>query len=176
MLIGSLRPIMNLGRPWLINVAICYALISPLTGIVPPVLAQDNPDRTGETPATQPDAESGGQVPVGDVRTPDTVVIKVTPGCDSEVNIVYEQRNTLARVEGSIASSSCPASRGEYTAVVSFTDLNGERTSLEFVEPWQRNDDLPISFLNDYEIGENVDLVSVRLRRLRCTCTETAAE
>ena len=96
--------------------------------------------------------------------------------CDSDIDITYEQRNTIARVEGSIASSACPASKGEYTLVVGFTGEDDEYKTLDFVEIWQRSDDLAISFVHDYEIGENVDLTRIRMRNFRCSCTELPEE
>jgi hypothetical protein len=103
-------------------------------------------------------------------------VISVARTCGSEVNIVYEQRNTLARVEGTIESSSCPASHGEYSFVIAVRDENNERSTLEFTETWQRSDDEPISFVKEYPIGENVDLTRVSLRGLHCSCDELPAE
>jgi hypothetical protein len=48
--------------------------------------------------------------------------------------------------------------------------------TLEFVESWRRDDDQPVKFSADYEIGENVDLVRARSRQLRCTCADTPGE
>jgi len=39
---------------------------------------------------------------------------------------------------------------------------------------WQRSDDQDVSFTSDYPIGDDVDLVSVRLRGLSCTCGDPA--
>ncbi|HUQ52238.1 MAG TPA: hypothetical protein VM692_08440 [Gammaproteobacteria bacterium] len=42
-----------------------------------------------------------------------------------------------------------------------------------FDETWQRDDAEDIKFNADYAIGENVELVGVRLRSLECTCAAT---
>jgi hypothetical protein len=93
-----------------------------------------------------------------------------TTQCQATIAFEYTQRNTVARVEGSIENGICAASSGDYTIAVSFRDQNGELKTLEFGETWQRSDDQPVEFLTDYPIGENVELVSVRSRRLRCVC------
>jgi hypothetical protein len=55
-------------------------------------------------------------------------------------------------------------------------DDSGEtKPPVEYMEIYQRSDDQPIKFTKDYPIGENVELVSVRVRNLRCTCADTAA-
>ena len=41
---------------------------------------------------------------------------------------------------------------------------------------WQRTDDADVTFTADYPIGENVELLSVRLRGLTCTCADPPAE
>jgi hypothetical protein len=43
------------------------------------------------------------------------------------------------------------------------------------METWQRDDDKDVSFSADYPIGENVDLVSARVRGLSCTCADPPA-
>ena len=59
---------------------------------------------------------------------------------------------------------------------VSVRDENRELKTLEFVEAWQRKDDQPVKFNVSYPIGDNVDLVSVRARQLRCTCDDLPEE
>lgn len=90
--------------------------------------------------------------------------------CEAIATVEYEQRNTIARVEGSIENGSCVASSGEYTIAIIVRDEKGESNTLEFSETWQRADDQPVKFLSDYEIGEGVELVRVRSRRLTCIC------
>jgi hypothetical protein len=87
--------------------------------------------------------------------------------------VEFFQRNTLARVTGTLENRTCAASTGEYSVGVRIKDANGESKTIEFREQWERADDKPVSIARDYPIGDNVDLVSVRTRSLRCTCTET---
>ena len=90
--------------------------------------------------------------------------------CRAEIALEYSQRNTIAHVEGVIKNEECPASHGEYTIELSVRDGNGESKQLEFDELWQRDDDQPVTFTSDYSIGENVELIRARTRRLRCVC------
>jgi hypothetical protein len=96
--------------------------------------------------------------------------------CATTVEVEYTQRDTSVSVQGSLDHQDCAASSGEYRLTVSVRDASGELKRLEFAEPWQRSDDQPVAFKAEYPIGENVDLVSVRARQLRCTCAAAAAE
>ena len=96
--------------------------------------------------------------------------------CSTTVEVEYTQRDTSVSVEGSLDHKDCAASDGEYRLTVSVRDVSGELKRLEFVEQWQRGDDQPVAFKGEYPIGENVDLVSVRARQLRCTCAAAATE
>jgi hypothetical protein len=108
-----------------------------------------------------------------------TVSIEV-PGlqsnqCQATSTTRYEQRNTMARLEGTIKVESCKAAAGAYTVTIRLRDDSGEIKLLELMETWQRADDQDVSFSTDYPIGENVDLVSARVRGLSCTCADPPA-
>jgi len=109
-----------------------------------------------------------------------TVSIKVPPlgtkSCQATLSTRSEQRNTVARVEGTIEIADCVACSGDYTIVLRVRDETGETKSLEFVGSWQRADDRPVKFTTDYPIGDNVDLLNVRTRGLRCVCAAAPAE
>jgi len=90
--------------------------------------------------------------------------------CSGQISVDYAQWDTIARVEGRLINETCAASSGEYEIVVRIRDDSGEIKTLEFVETWQRSDDLPITFMTDYSIGENVELIRLNARWLRCTC------
>ncbi len=94
--------------------------------------------------------------------------------CEAVATTNYNQRNTLARVESTIKIADCTKASGELTVSVRIRDASGEIKPLEFNAPWQRSDDADVSFTADYPIGENVDLMSVRVRGLRCTCADAA--
>lgn len=97
------------------------------------------------------------------------------PRCEAQLLFTYIQKNTVARVDSELTNTDCAASSGDYTIRVRFRDENNELQSLEYPETWRRDDDQPIELLKEYFIGENVDLVSVRSRKLQCVC-DTAGE
>ena len=96
--------------------------------------------------------------------------------CTAIMELEYSQRNTTARVSGTIQNEDCTASDGEYKLTFKIRDANGELKTLEFLESWQRQDDQPVELKGDYPIGENVDLVNVRAKMTRCTCPDTPEE
>jgi hypothetical protein len=97
--------------------------------------------------------------------------------CSAATTTEYEQRNTVARIESTFAIADCTLASGAFTVAVRTKGENGEeRPPLEFSETWQRSDAHDVRFTADYPIGENVDLVSVRLRGLTCTCGDAAAK
>jgi hypothetical protein len=96
--------------------------------------------------------------------------------CEATTAAAYEQRNTIARVEGTIKVEGCKAASGEFTVTVRIRDDSGEVKLLELMETWQRDDDQDVSFTADYPIGENVELMSARVRGLTCTCADPVAE
>jgi hypothetical protein len=96
--------------------------------------------------------------------------------CQAVIALSFHQRNTLARVEGSIENTMCAASSGDYELTVTYKGLDGEQKMLEFTETWQRSDGETVMFVSDYEIGENVDLMRVRARRAHCVCAEAGAQ
>ena len=93
--------------------------------------------------------------------------------CEPTMSITYEQRNDVARVEGTIENPTCAACSGGYTIAVRIRDANGESQTLEFPGTWQRADDRPVKFTTDYPIGANVDVVNVRSKSLHCVCAES---
>ena len=92
--------------------------------------------------------------------------------CEASIQFTFSQRNTQARLEGTIENRTCAASTGEYSVGLRVKDASGEIKTVEFREKWQRADDKPLTVKSDYPIGENVDLVNVRTRSLSCVCTE----
>lgn len=95
------------------------------------------------------------------------------PYCEATIAIAYTQRVTIARVEGTIRNPDCAASSGSYVLGVSTRDESGELKTREYTGSWQRDDDRPVTFIADYRIGENVDLVRVRPHHLLCACART---
>ena len=93
--------------------------------------------------------------------------------CKSSLEQEYRQKDTVAAIDATISNPDCGASSGSYTALVRFRDENNELQSLEYPETWQREDDLPIETHREYFIGHNVDLISVRSRKMRCICANS---
>jgi hypothetical protein len=97
--------------------------------------------------------------------------------CGATTTTAYQQLNTIARVTGTLTIADCvAAASGAFTVAVVVKDDNGEERPLEFSETWQRSADSEVSFAADYPIGENVELVSLRLRDLICTCGDPPKE
>jgi hypothetical protein len=95
--------------------------------------------------------------------------------CEATTVTQYSQRNTVARVTGTVDILNCPAgSTGAFTVVARVRDDSGEIKPLEFNETWQRNDATDVNFTSDYPIGDNVELMNVRVRNLKCTCAAAA--
>ena len=93
--------------------------------------------------------------------------------CEASTLTEYQQRNNVARVTGSVSITNCPGgSTGTFVVVARIKDESGEIKPLEFAEKWQRNDKGASPFTGDYPIGENVELMNVRIRNLKCTCAE----
>jgi hypothetical protein len=102
--------------------------------------------------------------------------LPTTLQCGATTTTEYQQLNTIARVTGTLEIADCAAASGAFTVSVRTKDESGTETPLEFNETWQRSDDQDVTFTSDYPIGDDVALVSVRLRGLTCTCTEVPQE
>ena len=103
----------------------------------------------------------------------DVVPLPSSRQCEAGATMEYFQRNTTARVASTISVATCPAATGTFTIVLRIRDESGEIKPVEFNETWQRDDAKDVSFSADYPIGENVELVSARVRSLRCTCADS---
>src|SRR5262245_54497118 len=87
-----------------------------------------------------------------------------------------EQRNAVAHISSTFAIADCPQASVAFSVAVRVKDESGEeKPPLEFSETWERTDANDVKFTADYPIGENVDLISVRLRGLTCTCGDAGA-
>ena len=165
------------------RVTIARLALLSLAGLVPLALAQQKADTVSTSTVECGSSASRTSAPCSAKdqvvirhETKITTTIEVKPlklvECQADVGVQYHQRNTAARVEGTIENKICAASSGEYTIAIRIKDEAGEPKTLEFRESWQRDDDRPISVATDYPIGANVDLVSVRARSLHCVCAE----
>jgi hypothetical protein len=97
------------------------------------------------------------------------------PQCEATTLTEYQQRNNVARVNGTVSLAACPAgTSGTFTLVARVRDESGESRTIEFPETWQRDDTDDHKFNSEYPIGDDVELMSVRVRNLKCTCAEVA--
>jgi hypothetical protein len=118
------------------------------------------------------------------VRTEQTLKVSLdappqpsAPQCEATATTNYYQSNTVARTDGTITVRNCStASTGTYDVVVRVKDEKGEISSLEFSNKWQRSEGPEVKFAADYPIGKDVDLVTVRVRDLHCTCGDPPAD
>jgi hypothetical protein len=94
--------------------------------------------------------------------------------CGASTTTASQQRDTIARINSTLEIKGCTVASGAFTVALLVKDENGQQTPLEFSETWQRSDDADVQFTADYPIGENTELVDVRLRGLRCTCADAA--
>lgn len=92
--------------------------------------------------------------------------------CEATSATEYQQRDTMARVNTTLAVADCTAASGELTVAARIRDAAGEMKSVEFTEAWQRSGDQDLELTADYPIGANVDLLNVRVRKLTCTCAD----
>lgn len=100
---------------------------------------------------------------------------KRTSVCSARVEIEYRQKNTIAETEGTIHTEDCEAASGVYTVAARYRDEGGEIHNIESENTWSRTDDQPVHFSEELIIGENVDLIRVRARKIRCECAATDA-
>ena len=91
--------------------------------------------------------------------------------CAATTVTEYSQQASVAHVTGSISILSCPAgSEGTFDVVALVKDESGASKPLEFHEAWQRHEAGDAPFAGEYPIGDNVELVNVRIHDLLCTC------
>ena len=96
--------------------------------------------------------------------------------CAATTVTEYLQEASVAHVTGSISILSCPAgSAGTFDVVALVKDKSGATKPIEFHEMWQRDDPGDAPFAGNFAIGDNVELVNVRIRNLKCTCAAPQA-
>ncbi len=146
---ARLHPIPNQSGKKLINLAVCCALL-PLVCCLPTAAAEETTAKDAAQPASK--------------------------SCTATLAITYQQRNTIANVEGTIENTMCAASGGDYELAISLKAPDGgDPKVIEFSGKWQRSDSQSVKFTTDYPIGENAELLRVRARKVHCTCTDAAA-
>jgi hypothetical protein len=153
------------------RIALILAALAPLAALA------DEP-AIGSDPSSRVAVDKNRHTHITTVSVAKDIPIEIEvnvnrQSCDPTMAIQYEQRNTVARVEGTIENPSCAACAGEYTIAVRVRDESGESKTLEFPGKWQRADDEAVTFTADYPVGANVDVVNVRAKALHCVCSAT---
>lgn len=93
--------------------------------------------------------------------------------CKALVSISYMQMNEKVRVDTTVVNEDCVVSSGGYTLLVRTIDDEGEVQTRNITESWARNSAAPIELTQDYDLGINVGLLSVKVRTSRktlCAC------
>jgi hypothetical protein len=96
--------------------------------------------------------------------------------CRAHLGVEYYQRGEHAHVTTELTNDDCAASSGRYTIRVRFRGEDGEIRNLDYPETWERADASPVESVKDYFVGENVDVIRVRVRDLKCECTAEEIE
>ena len=91
--------------------------------------------------------------------------------CKAVLELEYYQRGHEVRVNSTLTNPDCGASSGTYSIEVRLRDDDGNTSSKKFDESWTRDDDEPITLSRDYPVGDGIDVLRVRPRKLRCECT-----
>jgi len=97
------------------------------------------------------------------------------PLCEASTLTEYSQQGSLAHIAGTVSIANCPAgTTGAFDLVARVKDESGEIKPLQFSEAWELDDARDVTFKGEYPIGDDVELVSVRVRNLLCTCAQPA--
>ena len=94
--------------------------------------------------------------------------------CTATVSLDYFQRGHEAQVEMAVENPYCAASQGSFVIEATIReDGADEAEKLSFPETWQRDDDAAVDITRRYPIGDNVDLLRIRIRKVTCSCAKT---
>lgn len=97
----------------------------------------------------------------------------VTQRCGASVALDYFQRGAEAEAEMSVDTLDCAAASGSFVVEVTIRadDADGPE-KLAFEESWSRDDNKPVSMKRKYAIGDDVQLLRIRIRKVACSCDE----
>lgn len=120
--------------------------------------------------AEEPEAKESDQLTIEFSKT--ITLEKRVGGCKANLQMEYWQKGHIAEVQSTLTNADCAASSGDYTISVRYRNDDGEMHTDEYQETWERSDGEPITATKHYEIGDDVDLIRVRSRRLSCSCAD----
>ena len=93
--------------------------------------------------------------------------------CRATAAFDYFQRGAEAEVEARIDNPHCAASSGDFFVEITVkADGADAPEKLRFEEAWSRADAQTVVFARRYPIGDNVDLLRIRIRKLTCACSD----
>ncbi len=93
-----------------------------------------------------------------------------TNACKAELEIEYYQKGSSAHLESTLTNDDCGASSGSYVIQVRYRGADRQTHSKEFAEAWARTDTAPVLVEKDYYIADDIDIIRVRSRKLKCNC------
>lgn len=131
-----------------------------------------SPEANTSAAKSEGEINEGGEAAATDGSYRIELKAPLTNVCNATMSLRYSQRNTLVHVAKTIENPNCGASHGDVTIVIRTLSDDGEEKTLEFPETWTRSDDQPVVIETEYQIGENVDLKTVRSRQLKCYCDD----
>jgi hypothetical protein len=93
--------------------------------------------------------------------------------CQATAALNYFQRGPEAEVEISVDTPQCARASGSFVVEIRIkADDAEEPEKLAFDESWSRDDGKAVTLKRKYAIGDNVQLLRIRLRKLSCSCDE----
>jgi hypothetical protein len=93
--------------------------------------------------------------------------------CGASVALDYFQRGAEAEAEMSVDTLDCAAASGSFVVEVSIrADSADGPEKLVFDESWSREDKKPVIMKRKYAIGDAVQLLRIRIRKVACSCDE----
>ena len=93
--------------------------------------------------------------------------------CGASVALDYFQRGAEAEAQMSVDTLDCAAASGSFVVEVTIRadDADGPE-KLAFEESWSRNAKKPVTMKRKYAIGDDVQLLRIRIRKVACSCDE----
>ena len=117
----------------------------------------------------------------GEIDYEYTLELKPTqtlPECQAEVSISYIPMYDKVRVETTVEHDGCPASSGDYMVRVRTRGADGETTTEDIPESWQRTAAGSVETTKVYPLDTERELVWVRVqtaRKTNCRCDSDPA-
>ena len=116
----------------------------------------------------------------GEIRHEYKLELKSTlpqPDCRAEVAVSYVPMYDKVRIETTVEHDGCAKSSGDYTLRVRTRGSDGEVTTEDIHESWQRTDAGRVETTKVYPVDPERELVWVRIRTERktnCRCDDGA--